>query len=134
MVRPSYCHFSDSVRNYVEKRLISYKLSETCENLSCEVYVFCRATYSYKYVGQACGILILTDLFILFLLTFNLKKLQRMCFGLLVINFGRTCAWKKGSSSLECITNYVRYILLPVQVFRMSVRKFNFYITVPRNW
>jgi hypothetical protein len=56
-----------------------------------------------------------------------------MCFGFLLINFSKSCVWKKGSSFLQCITSYARYILLPVQVFRMSVRKFNFNSTVLRN-
>jgi len=70
---PFDCHSSDQHAKCIEKRLISYKSSERCENLCCVVFVFCRATCSCKYTGQMYGISILVDLFILFLRTCNIK-------------------------------------------------------------
>ena len=49
---PLDSHSSDQHAKCIEKRLISYKSSETCENLCCGVFVFCRATCSCKYTGQ----------------------------------------------------------------------------------
>jgi hypothetical protein len=129
----TFCHSSDQHAKCVEKRLISYKSSETCENLCCVVCVFYRQLFVSVHRTDVWNIDISR---LVYPLSSGLqhKAIRRMCFGLLVINFGKPCAWRKGSSFSQCITNYARYILLPVQVFKMSVRKFTFYITALKNW